>query len=138
MTRALNYYRNLLNQYLLETNPELAKDEQFLDSRSDRCYAMREKLFMEGIPLMSIDEIILDELFSGLRYSRYSVIRQIITNDFPEIIPEQELTGFILKLLPSLEPIFIQYPENDNFNVDSDGWEAMVMELSGKIRENLN
>lgn len=138
MTRALNYYRNLLEQHLQETNPELAKNEEFLDERSNRCYKMREKLFLEGIPLMSIDEIILDELFSGLRYSRYSVVKQIISNYFPDLIQESELTNSIYELLPSLEPIFKQYPENDNFNANSEGWEAMEMELTEKLYEKLN
>lgn len=137
MTRALNYYRNLLEEYLLETNPELAGNEQFLNDRSDRCYEMREKYFMEGIPLVSIDELILDELFSGLRYSRFYVISQIISNNFPDVLSERDITKFILELLPSLDPVFSQYPENDNFNPDSEGWEPMEMELTEKVRERL-
>ena len=137
MTRALNYYRNLLEEYLFETNPELAGNEQFLNDRSDRCYEMRDKYFREGIPLVSIDEFILEELFSGLRYSRFYVISQIISNNFPNVLSEREMKMFILELLPSLDSVFCQYPENDNFNPDSEGWEPMEMELTEKIRERL-
>jgi hypothetical protein len=71
-------------------------------------------------------------LFRGLHFSKHDTLKNILWNEFPNEIPEEDAGEMAIRLLPECESIFSGYPLSDNFAYDPE-YELLYTELTGTI-----
>ena len=90
-----------------------------------------EKARLEGYPADGAQELAMDTLLRGLRYSRYDILREVVENEFSDEVPEEKREAFIHKLLPLVGNVFSVYDlSDDNFALSSD-YDLLYTELTG-------
>ena len=111
-----SYYGLYLLDYLRTNKFEQADDTAFIRERADRAAETYEKARLEGYPADGAQELAMDTLLRGLRYSRYAILREVVENEFSDEVPEEKREAFILKLLPLVGNVFSVYDlSDDNF-----------------------
>ena len=111
-----SYYGLYLLDYLRTNKFEQATDTAFIRERADRAAETYEKARLEGYPADGAQELAMDTLLRGLRYSRYAILREVVENEFSDEVPEEKREAFILKLLPLVGNVFSVYDlSDDNF-----------------------
>ncbi len=111
-----SYYGLYLLDYLRTNKFEQAADAAFIRERADRAAETYEKARLEGYPADGAQELAMDTLLRGLRYSRYAILREVVENEFSDEVPEEKREAFILKLLPLVGNVFSVYDlSDDNF-----------------------
>ena len=78
-----SYYGLYLLDYLRTNKFEQADDTAFIRERADRAAETYEKARLEGYPADGAQELAMDTLLRGLRYSRYDILREVVENEFP-------------------------------------------------------
>ena len=111
-----SYYGLYLLDYLRTNKFEQAADAAFIRERADRAAETYEKARLEGYPADGAQELAMDTLLRGLRYSRYAILREVVENEFSDEVPEEKREAIILKLLPLVGNVFSVYDlSDDNF-----------------------
>ena len=127
----LSYYGLYLLDYLRTNKFEQADDTAFIRERADRAAETYEKARLEGYPADGAQELAMDTLLRGLRYSRYAILREVVENEFSDEVPEEKREAFIHKLLPLVGNVFSVYDlSDDNFALSSD-YDLLYTELTG-------
>ncbi len=85
-----SYYGLYLLDYLRTNKFEQADDTAFIRERADRAAETYEKARLEGYPADGAQELAMDTLLRGLRYSRYDILREVVENEFSDEVPEEE------------------------------------------------
>ena len=75
-----SYYGLYLLDYLRTNKFEQASDAAFIRERADRAAEMYEKARLEGYATDGAQELAMDTLLRGLRYSRYAILREVVEN----------------------------------------------------------
>ena len=126
-----SYYGLYLLDYLRTNKFEQASDAAFIRERADRAAEMYEKARLEGYATDGAQELAMDTLLRGLRYSRYAILREVVENEFSDEVPEEKREAFIHKLLPLVGNVFSVYDlSDDNFALSSD-YDLLYTELTG-------
>ena len=129
-----NTWNNLRRNHLLDfymNKFEQADDTAFIRERADRAAETYEKARLEGYPADGAQELAMDTLLRGLRYSRYDILREVVENEFSDEVPEEKREAFIHKLLPLVGNVFSVYDlSDDNFALSSD-YDLLYTELTG-------
>ena len=128
----LSYYGLYLLSYLKENHPDKTDDAVFIESRADRAADAFEQARREGYLPEGAQELAMTALLDGLHFSRYDTIIEVLWNEFADEVAQSEAPGVALKLLPSLEGIFSQYPLSDDFAYSPE-YEQLYTELAGAI-----
>ena len=124
-------YGLYLLDYLRTNKFEQADDTAFIRERADRAAETYEKARLEGYPADGAQELAMDTLLRGLRYSRYDILREVVENEFSDEVPEEKREAFIHKLLPLVGNVFSVYDlSDDNFALSSD-YDLLYTELTG-------
>ena len=127
----LSYYGLYLLNYLKENRFEQANDAAFIKGRADSAAETYERARLEGYPADGAQELAMDTLLRGLRYSRYDILREVVENEFSDEVPEEKREAFIHKLLPLVGNVFSVYDlSDDNFALSSD-YDLLYTELTG-------
>ena len=85
-----SYYGLYLLDYLRTNKFEQADDTAFIRERADRAAETYEKARLEGYPADGAQELAMDTLLRGLRYSRYDILREVVENEFSDEVPEEK------------------------------------------------
>ncbi|BCG55193.1 MULTISPECIES: DUF1896 family protein [Bacteroidales] len=126
-----SYYGLYLLDYLRTNKFEQATDTAFIRERADRATETYEKARLEGYPADGAQELAMDTLLCGLRYSRYAMLREVVENEFSDEVPEEKREAFIQKFLPLVGNVFTVYDlSDDNFALSSD-YDLLYTELTG-------
>ena len=126
-----SYYGLYLLDYLRTNKFEQATDTAFIRERADRAAETYEKARIEGYPADGAQELAMDTLLCGLRYSRYAMLREVVENEFSDEVPEEKREAFIQKFLPLVGNVFTVYDlSDDNFALSSD-YDLLYTELTG-------
>jgi hypothetical protein len=67
-----------------------------------------------------------------LHFSKHDTIVNILWNEFPDEIPEDDAKSLAIELLPEYENIFAQYPLTDSFAYEPE-YDLLYTELTGSI-----
>ena len=130
-TTDLSYYGLYLLKYLKENHPDKAADTDFIESRADHAAEVYEQSRLEGYTPEGAQELAMDTLLRGLRYSRYAILREVVESEFFDEVPEEKQEAFILKLMPLVGNVFSVYDlSDDNFALSSD-YDLLYTELTG-------
>ena len=122
-----SYYGLYLLEYLRTNRFEQATDETFIRERADRAAGMYERARLEGYTTAGAQELAMNILLEGLRYSKYAILREVVENEFSEAKRE----SFTKKLLPLVGNVFSIYDlSDDNFALSPD-YDLLYTELTG-------
>ena len=126
-----SYYGLYLLDYLRTNKFEQATDPDFIRERAEHAAETYEKAQLEGYPADGAQELAMETLLRGLRYSRYVMLREVVENEFSDEVPEEKREAFIQKLLPLVGNVFSVYDlSDDNFALSSD-YDLLYTELTG-------
>ena len=89
-----SYYGLYLLDYLRTNKFEQATDAAFIRERADRAAETYERARLEGYPADGAQELAMDTLLRGLRYSRYAILREVVENEFADEVPEEKREAF--------------------------------------------
>lgn len=129
----LSYYGLYLLSYLKENHPDKAGNAAFIDSRADHAADVYEQSRLEGYLPEGAHELAMAALLEGLHFSKYDTIIEVLWNEFADEVAQSEAPAAALKLQPSLEGIFSQYPLSDDFAYSPE-YEQLYTELTGAIQ----
>jgi hypothetical protein len=128
----ISYFRLSLTAFLRESHPERLKDNRFIIACTDAATEAYEQAIRSGDTPMRAIEQANTVLFRGLHFSRYDTLKNILWNEFPDEVPENEAGELAIKLLPECEPVFAGYPLSDGFAFEPE-YELLYTELTGTI-----
>jgi hypothetical protein len=128
----LSYFRLSLTDFLRESHPELLKDGRLIIACSNAAAEAYAAAVRSGHDPVQAAEQANAVLFHGLHFSRYDTLVNILWNEFPDEVPEDEAKEWAIRLLPECEPVFVQYPLSDSF-ADEPEYELLYTELTGTI-----
>jgi len=128
----LSYFRLSLTDFLRESHPQVLSDEKFIVARSEAAMEAYEQAIRNGTNPIEAEEQANAVLFSGLHFSKYDTLVNILWNEFSVEVPENKAKEFALKLLPKCEAVFAQYFLSDNFAYEPE-YELLYTELTGEI-----
>ena len=128
----LSYYGLSLLSYLKESHPEKVSDITLIETRADIAAAAFENAIKEGYTQSEAEELANQALLTGLHYSKYDTIVNILWDEFPNEVAQERAKEVAIKLLPYLEKIFEKYPLSDDFTYSSD-YDLLYTELVGCI-----
>jgi hypothetical protein len=128
----ISYFRLSLIDFLRESHPERVKDNRFILACTDAATEAYEQAITSGDTPVQAAEQANAVLFRDLHFPRYDTLVNILWNEFPDEVPEDEAGYMAMKLLPECEPVFAQYPLSDGF-ADEPEYELLYTELTGTI-----
>ena len=128
----ISYFRLSLTAFLRESHPERLKDNRFIIACTDAATETYEQAIRSGDTPMRAIEQANAVLFRGLHFSKYDTLRNILWNEFPNEVPEDEAGELAIKLLPECESVFAGYPLSDGFAFEPE-YELLYTELTGTI-----
>ena len=128
-----SYYGLYLLEYLRTNRFEQATDETFIRERADRAAETYEQARLEGYTTAGAQELAMNILLEGLRYSKYAILREVVENEFSDDVPEAKRESFTRKLLPLVGNVFSIYDlSDDNFALSPD-YDLLYTELTGAV-----
>ena len=131
--KELSYYHLYLQKHLQENHFEQAGDASFIETRADLAATAYEQARREGYPIAGAQELAMNTLLEGLRYSKYAILREVVENEFAGEVPGEKCEAFTQKLLPLVGNVFSVYDlSDDNFALSPD-YDLLRTELSGAV-----
>ncbi|CDN30500.1 hypothetical protein BN938_0395 [Mucinivorans hirudinis] len=127
-----SYFKGILFVTLEENHPETPIDPQFIESRSELAEQAYEDAVREGKISVEAQEIALRVLLSGLHFSKTSIIKDILNNEFSEEVESDRVPEFALEILPELKSVFEHYNIDDAF-AETPEYDHLYTELTGAI-----
>ncbi|WP_338139362.1 DUF1896 domain-containing protein [Phocaeicola vulgatus] len=128
-----SYYGLYLLDYLRKNKFEQATDEAFIRERADRAAEAFERARRDGTSTTGAQELAMNTLMEGLRYSKYAILREVVENEFADEVPEADREAFTQKLLPLVRNVFSIYDlSDDNFALSPD-YDLLYTELTGAV-----
>ena len=135
LLRGLRYSKYAIHREVVDSEfageePE-RKREAFIRERADRAAETYERVRLEGYPPEGAQELAMDTLLRGLRYSKYAILREVVENEFANEVPEKKREAFIRKLLPPVGNVFSAYDLSDDNFALSPEYDLLYTELTG-------
>lgn len=124
------FYKELKN-YLESYHPRLASDDDFVESRSELAQQTFIELSRNGSDINDSIREANEVLYSGLHFSVYQLITDIIEEEFPEI---KDIEKFGLKMYDHIQPILTEYNIDDQFERSSE-YDELYNRITGIIIE---
>ncbi|WP_430611727.1 DUF1896 domain-containing protein [Flavobacterium sp. JP2137] len=128
----LSYFRLRLQELLNTSFPEKAHDEKFINQRSSWAVNAYEGAFRSGNPVEQCDYIAEYILFENLHFSKFDTIFQVVSNEFDNLMADEELRPFTLKMFSVCEASFENYKLTDDFAYGYE-FDVLYTELTGTI-----
>jgi hypothetical protein len=128
----LSYFRLSLMDFLRESHPDLATDNQFIAARSEAAAEACEQAARNGSHPVEAAETANEVLFQGLHFSKHDTLVAVLWNEFAGKIPHDNAKAFAIQLMPECEPVFAKYPLADDFAFDA-LFDLLYTELTGTV-----
>ena len=129
----LSYYGLSLLSYLRDSHPHLASDDAFVRTRADRAATAYIEAIRSGHTHAGAEESANAVLYRDLHFSPYDTIVNILWDEFPEEIPEDDARAVALLMLPLCRDVLAKYPLSDDF-ADSPQYDQLYTELTGTVQ----
>lgn len=128
----LSYFSLLLKNYLLTSFPDLASDDVFIKERAESAAEKYSLSIQNGLHQDAASEKANQILFSGLLFSKYDLIKSVLTEEFSHIISDEQKNKFALIILQHSKEVFSNYDLSDDFATSSE-YDSLYTELTGFI-----
>jgi len=129
----LSYFQLRLQELLNLSYPELAKDTDFIEARSESALEAYTNAIVSKFTHLEASHIANEVLFSNLPFSKMDLLFNIVCNEFNRDIKEEELREFADKMYSITLHVFDQYHLDANFE-DNEMYDALYTELTGTIQ----
>ncbi|RLJ75091.1 DUF1896 family protein [Pedobacter alluvionis] len=129
----LSYFALRLKELLHISFPELANDLKFIDQRLKLAENTYEQAFLNGNRIDICTEIAEKVLFEDLHFSKFDLVFKVVCNEFHQLMADEELRPFSIKMLTVCETVFAQYTLTEEF-ADSPEFDILYTELTGIIQ----
>lgn len=130
--KELSYFSIRLQELLNTSFPQLARDSDFIQQRSQYAAETYESAFKMGNNIEQCQAIADSVLFDGLYFSKFDTVLEVVNNEFDTIMMDEELRPFALKMMGVCEPVFEQYASTNDF-ADGTEYNLLYTELTGTI-----
>ncbi|WP_035649898.1 DUF1896 domain-containing protein [Flavobacterium sp. ASV13] len=128
----LSYFRLRLQELLINSFPEKANDQKFIEQRSSWAANAYQGAFSSGNTIEQCSEIANYILFENLNFSRFDTVFLVVCNEFDTIMADEELRPFTLKMFPVCEAVFSRYELTDDFAYSYE-FDLLYTEITGVI-----
>jgi len=129
----LSYYGLSLLSYLRDSHPDKAGDKAFIAKRADRASEVYSEAIRNGLTHIEAEEQANTELYRDLHFSAYNTLVNILWDEFPAEIPEDDAHRVALQVLPLCGNVLVKYTLTDNF-ADTPQYDLLYTELVGTIQ----
>lgn len=129
----LSYYGLYLLDYLKKYHPDKASDTEFITGREEAASETFEKARLEGSSIETAQEEAMRVLLSGLHFSPYALLREVVVNEFAEEIAASDRETFCRKLYPYLKNLLGGYDTSDDTFALSPEHDLLYTELTGTV-----
>ena len=128
----ISHFRLSLADFLRESHPERLKDGRFILACTESALDTYEQAIRNGDTPIEAAEQANAVLFSGLHFSKYDTLKNILWNEFFNEVPEDEARELAIQLLPECETVFANYSLTADFAYEPE-YELLYTELTGTI-----
>ena len=132
MIMEFSYFKLRLIAFLKESHPDKVNDRQFIRQRSELVSQAYCNAIQNGQNPIEAEEATNAELIRGLHFSKYTILFEILSEEFADTVREENIYQYALELLPLCRDIFSKYSLNDGF-ADTPEYGKLYTELTGKI-----
>lgn len=129
----LSYYELRLREVLKTSFPNLIHNTTFIKERSNLATQAYETAFVSGLSVPQCNEIANGVLMEGLHFSPFSMVFEIVCDEFQNELSEEELYPFALKMFEETTPFFQKYELTEDFE-NSPAYQNLYTELVGAIQ----
>ncbi len=129
----LSYFQLRLLELLNQSYPELAKDIDFIEARSELALEAYTNAIVSKYTHLEASHIANQVLFSDLPFSKMDLLFNIVCTEFNRDIKDEKLRGFAEKMYSITLPVFNQYHLDANFE-ENEMYDALYTELTGTIQ----
>lgn len=128
----LSYFHLSLLAYLKKAHPDKAGDRSLIAGRVDLAAESYSQAVKSGLSHVQATEIANETLFKGLHFSPYTIVLEILWNEFFEEVNPEEARVKGTVLLPECRAIFDKYKLNDDY-AGTPEYQSLYTELTGTI-----
>ncbi len=129
----LSYFKTLLENYLYDHFPELLQEKHFIQTHVELAEDVYRESIEQGVNVHIALEYAHRELFSGLGFSQYDYILDIVQEHFSDKVAEEERREFSLGLLSQCDAIFRKYNPLNEIVEEFYPHNLLQAELTGEI-----
>lgn len=129
----LSYYGLSLLSYLHDSHPDRTGDKAFITKRADRAAEIYSEAIRSGLTHIEAEEQASTELYRDLHFSVYNTLVNILWDEFPVEIPEDDARKVALQILPLCGNVLPKYTLTDDF-ADTPAYDLLYTELVGTIQ----
>ena len=129
----LSYYGLSLLSYLRDCHPDKAGDKAFIAKRADHAAEVYSGAIRSGLTHIEAEEQASAELYRDLHFSVYNTLVNILWDEFPTEIPEDDARKVALQVLPLCGNVLVKYTLTDDF-ADTPAYDLLYTELIGTVQ----
>ncbi len=125
----LSYYGLYLLNHLRENRFPQASDADFIRERADHAAEVYEQARRDALFADAAQELAMSALLKGLRFSKYSILYDVVDSEFEVAVEDQE--AFVKHLLPLVDNVYSIYDLTDDDFAQSPDYDRLYTELTG-------
>lgn len=135
MKKTVSYFQTILRKYINDHHPLLVNDISFINSRADEALTVYEQTVKDGLTPSAAEELASETLYSGLHFSTYDFMVELLWNEFPNEIPQglAERLAALLLGNTAVKKTFAKYSLDDNFSATSE-YDLLYSEMTGVVQ----
>ena len=105
----LSYYGLYLLNHLRENRFPQACDADFIRERADHAAEVYEQARRDALFADAAQELAMSALLKGLRFSKYSILYDVVDREFPLEVAVEDQEAFVKHLLPLVDNVYSIY-----------------------------
>lgn len=133
MPQELSYFRLSLLSFLRDSHPNLVTDANLIASRGDAAAEAYSSAIKNGQSYDQAAEAANEVLYSGLLFSPYRTVVQILWEEFGKEANPALIEEAAVEVLPELKDVFSKYKLSDDFDTTEE-YDQLYTELTGAIQ----
>lgn len=129
----LSYYGLYLLNHLRENHFPQASDADFIRERADYAAEVYEQARRDALFADAAQELAMAALLKGLRFSKYSILYDVVDSEFPLEVAVEDQEAFVKNLLPLVDNVYSIYDLTDDDFAQSPDYDQLYTELTGAV-----
>ena len=129
----MSYYGLYLLNHLRENRFPQASDADFIRERADHAAEVYEQARRDALFADAAQELAMSALLKGLRFSKYSILYDVVDREFPLEVTVEDQEAFVKNLLPLVDNVYSIYDLTDDDFAQSPDYEQLYTELTGAV-----
>ena len=129
----LSYYGLYLLNHLRENRFPQASDADFIRERADHAAEVYEQARRDALFADAAQELAMSALLKGLRFSKYSILYDVVDSEFPLEVAVEDQEAFVKHLLPLVDNVYSIYDLTDDDFAQSPDYDQLYTELTGAV-----